>query len=261
VTLAPGRRYFSPMEMSLQAPFADAATSIDPTNQANTFLSYYDWGSGVALGLDLTLRGSFTGKTLDGFMRSVWERFGRPPRRYGLGRLYTVDDLERALGAYVGDAAFAREFFARYVRGRDVPEYAALLAPAGFVVRPAQPRAAFAGPLALIADSAGAVVGAGTIVGTPAYAAGLEAGDRILSAGGAPVRSEAEWTALLAARAPGDELPLVVRQRGRELRTGLRLAAVPSVDVLPVEQTGEPPTEAQRAFRDGWLRSRGGVSP
>src|SRR5262245_20634274 len=40
---APGRRYFSPIEMSMQAPFQDAATSIDPTNQGNTFISYYTW--------------------------------------------------------------------------------------------------------------------------------------------------------------------------------------------------------------------------
>jgi predicted metalloprotease with PDZ domain len=261
VTLAPGRRFFSPMEMSLQAPFVDAATAIDPTNQANTFLSYYTWGAGVGLALDLTLRGRFQGRTLDGFMRLLWERFGRPPRRYGLRRTYTVDDLERCLGGYAGDAAFAREFFARYVRGREAPEYAALLAQAGFLVRPSQPGAAFAGALELIPDSAGAVVGAGTIAGTPVYAAGVEAGDRILSAAGRPVRSAAEWTALLASHAPGDEVPLVFRQRGREVRAALRLAPVPFVDVIPAELAGATPSEAQRAFRAAWLESRAAPSP
>jgi len=261
VTLAPGRRFFSPMEMSLQAPFVDAATAIDPTNQANTFLSYYTWGAGVGLALDLTLRGRFERKTLDGFMRLMWERFGRPPRRYGLRRTYTVDDLERSLGEYAGDAAFAREFFARYVRGREAPDYGALLAQAGFLVRPSQPGAAFAGALELIPDSAGAVVGSGTIAGTPIYAAGVEAGDRILSAAGTPVRSEPEWTALLAAHAPGDEVPLVFRQRGREVRANLGLAPVPSVDVIPMELAGETPSEAQRAFRTAWLGSRAALSP
>jgi predicted metalloprotease with PDZ domain len=258
VTRAPGRRFFSPMEMSLQAPFADAATAIDPTNQANTFLSYYTWGAGVGLALDLTLRGRFEGRTLDGFMRLMWERFGRSPRRYGLRRTYTVDDLERSLGEYAGDAALARDFFARYIRGREAPDYAALLGQAGFLVRPSQPGTAFAGALELMADSAGAVVGSGTIAGTPVYAAGVEAGDRILSADGTPVRSEAEWTALLAAHAPGDEVPLVFRRRGREVRATLRLAPVPLVDVIPMELAGQTPTEAQRAFRAGWLGSRAG---
>ena len=107
VVLAPGRRFFSPMEMSLQAPFADAATAIDPVNQPNTFLSYYTWGAGIALGLDLALRARPGGKSLDGYMRLMWERFGRPARRYVVRRPYTVDDLERTLGEYAGDRAFA----------------------------------------------------------------------------------------------------------------------------------------------------------
>src|SRR5690606_33592791 len=69
VTLAPGRRFFSPVEMSMQAPFVDAATSVDPNNRDNVFLSYYTWGSGIALGLDLTLRTRFGGVTLDHLMR------------------------------------------------------------------------------------------------------------------------------------------------------------------------------------------------
>ncbi len=50
VVLSPGRRFHSPMEMSLLAPFVDAATAIDPTNLPNTFLSYYTWGSGDSTG-------------------------------------------------------------------------------------------------------------------------------------------------------------------------------------------------------------------
>ena len=256
VVLAPGRRFFSPREMSLQAPFVDAATAIDPTNQANTFLSYYTWGSGVALGLDLELRSRFEGKTLDGYMRRIWERFGKPQRRYTIRRAYTADDLERTLGAYVGDTAFARDFFARYVRGRDVPDYSRLLERAGLRVRPANPKAAFAGPLSLAADSNGATVTDGTIAGTPLYDAGVDRGDQVISTGGKPIRSEGDWQSLLGAHAPGDEVPLVLRQRGREVRTTLRLSADPSVEVVLLEQAGETSSEAQRAFREAWLRSR-----
>ena len=48
---APGRRFFSPVEMSQQAPFVDAVVSVDPTNRSNTFASYYPYGAVVALGL------------------------------------------------------------------------------------------------------------------------------------------------------------------------------------------------------------------
>ncbi|HYC32832.1 MAG TPA: PDZ domain-containing protein [Gemmatimonadales bacterium] len=261
VRQAPGRRFFSPMEMSLQAPFTDAATSIDPTNQVNTFLSYYTGGAAVALGLDLTLRARFEGKSLDGFMQLMWERFGRPVRRYAVRRTYTVADLERTLGEYAGDGAFAREFFARYVRGKDVPDYAALLARAGMVVRPARAGTSWTGPLVLAADSAAVVVQSPTLAGTPAYQAGLDAGDRLVAAGGRPVRTVGDWDSVVAAHAPGDELPIVFVQRGLETEATLRLAEDPTVEIVPAEVTGPPPGEAEGRFRAAWLGSRADGAP
>jgi predicted metalloprotease with PDZ domain len=256
VLTAPGRRFHSPVDMSLLAPFVDAATWIDPVNLPNTFLSYYTWGAGIGLGLDLTLRGRGDGKSLDGFMRLMWERYGRPARRYTVRRPYTLADLERTLGEYSGDAGFARDFFARYIRGRDAPDFPALLARAGFVVRPLQPKAAWAGPLSLATDSAGTTVTAPTFAGTPVYQAGLDRGDRLVSAGGGPIRGQEDWTALLASHSPGDTIPLLYRQRGREVRAVLRLQANPWLEVRPAELAGGTPTEAQRAFRSAWLGSR-----
>jgi predicted metalloprotease with PDZ domain len=256
VMTAPGRRFHSPVDMSLLAPFVDAATWIDPVNLPNTFLSYYTWGAGIGLGLDLTLRGRGDGRSLDGFMRLMWERYGRPARRYTVRRPYTLADLERTLGEYAGDAGFARDFFARYIRGRDALDYPALLAQAGLVVRPAQPRAAWAGPLSLAADSAGTTVTAPTITGSPIYEAGLDRGDRLVSAGGHPIRTQEDWTTLLASRSPGDTIPLLFRQRGREVRAVLRLKTNPWLEVRPAELAGGTTSEAQRSFRSAWLGSR-----
>ena len=256
VLAAPGRRFNSPVDMSLLAPFVDAAAAIDPVNFPNTFLSYYTWGAGIGLGLDLTLRGRGDGRTLDGFMRLVWERFGRPVKPYVVRRPYTIADLERTLGEYAGDAVFARDFFARYVRGRDIPDYTSLLNQAGFLVRPAPVPVAWAGPLSLAVDSTGTNVTASTIAGTPVYQAGLDRGDRLVSADDRPVAGQEDWTALLATRAPGDSIGLVFRQRGREVRAVLRLKADPRLEVRPAELTGVGFTEAQRAFRTAWLGSR-----
>ena len=71
VTNSPGRRLFSPVEMSMRAPFIDAATSVDPTNIGNTFISYYTWGSVVGLGLDLELRTRFPDLSLDNYMQAM----------------------------------------------------------------------------------------------------------------------------------------------------------------------------------------------
>ena len=65
---APGRDIRGPAGMSLRAPFVDASTSIDPTNNANTFVSYYPYGAMIGLALDLKLRGEFEGITLDNYM-------------------------------------------------------------------------------------------------------------------------------------------------------------------------------------------------
>ena len=53
---SPARQFFNPIEMSFQAPFVDAATSVDPVNRENTFISYYSYGSVLGLALDLSLR-------------------------------------------------------------------------------------------------------------------------------------------------------------------------------------------------------------
>jgi S1-C subfamily serine protease len=124
------------------------------------------------------------------------------------------------------------------------------------LVRPARPRAAFAGPLALTADTAGALVTSGTLAGTPLYDAGVDRGDRLVSADGRPVKSQDDWTSTLASRAPGDSIALVLRQRGRESRTVVRLTADPTLEVRPAELAGEEVSEAQRAFRTAWLASR-----
>lgn len=222
VTSAPGRRFFSPVEMSMQAPFVDAASSIDPQNRGNTFLSYYTWGSGVALGLDLTLRTRFDGVTLDHLMREMWRSHGSPEIPY------EVDDVEAALASVTGDAGFAADFFARYVRGRDVPDYRALLAEAGIAFEAARPGAAWVGPLQLSADPAGAVVLATPRLDTPLYDAGLDRGDRIVALDGRPVASAADLEAILAERRPGDRLPVRFDSRGSELEATLTLVEDPA---------------------------------
>src|SRR5688500_12577286 len=72
-----GRGVRSPVEMSRHAPFVDAAASIDVSDFGRSFISYYTYGAGIALGLDLTLRERSGGKvTLDDYMRRLWTKYG-----------------------------------------------------------------------------------------------------------------------------------------------------------------------------------------
>ncbi|RYY11058.1 MAG: M61 family peptidase, partial [Cytophagaceae bacterium] len=73
---SPGARYASAVDMSRQAAFVDAAVSVDPVNRANTYLSYYIQGAGLALCLDLQLRQRYH-TSLDKYMLAMWEEFGK----------------------------------------------------------------------------------------------------------------------------------------------------------------------------------------
>jgi len=223
VLTARGRRYFSAVEMSMQAPFVDAAVSVDPTNRGNTFLSYYTWGAGIGLALDLTLRTRFDGVTLDHLMRDMWTHHGAPEVPF------RVADIEASLARVTGDAGFARDFFDRYVRGREAADYAALFRAVGLRLAPARPGEASWGPARFAFDEEGAVLQGGTLVDTPLYLAGLDRGDRIVEVAGRPVTSRDALDQVLAGRRPGDVLSVRYWSRGLEVTTEVTLAEAEGV--------------------------------
>jgi predicted metalloprotease with PDZ domain len=246
VTSARGRRFFSPVEMSMQAPFVDAATSVDPTNRGNTFLSYYTWGSGVGLALDLTLRASDDGLTLDDLMQEMWRRHGQTERPYD------VSDVEAALAAITGDPDAARDFFDRYVRGREAPDYSALLATMGIVYEERG-----TGPLRLTGaslrfDDGGALVASNTLAGDPLYAAGVDRGDRIVRVGGAPVASAGALQEIVDRAAPGARIELEI-----EGRTGRRTTTA-GVERRPtwVAAISDEADAGMAARRSSWIQGR-----
>lgn len=247
---SPGRRFFSPVEMSMQAPFVDAAVSVDPVNRANTFISYYTWGAALGLGLDLTLRERFRGVTLDDYMRAVWQAHGRDEVPY------TLADLERILGQVTRDPAFAGDFFRRYIHGREVPDYERLLGQVGLLLRPARAGEAFLGEPALRFEEGGAVLLGYTLIGTPLREAGLTAGDRILTLGGQPLASAEALATWLGTRRPGETVTIEFEQRGERRSASLTLAENPLLEIVPYEQAGRPLTRQMRSYRDAWLSSR-----
>jgi predicted metalloprotease with PDZ domain len=251
VTNSPGRRFFNPVEMSMQAPFVDAAASIDPTNGGNTFISYYTWGSVVGLGLDLELRTRFSDLSLDHYMRAMWAAHGRTEIPY------SVDDLEAVLVELTGDAAFAREFFSRYVHGNDVPDFEALLASAGMVLRRSRPVSATIGRVGLRYGQDGAVIADYTTVGTPIYDAGLDQGDRIIELDGRALRSPADLAAVLEGKRAGDEITVRYASRGSERSAMIVLAENPALEVATYEAAGQEVDGAVRAFREEWLEPKG----
>lgn len=89
--------------------------------------------------------------------------------------------------------------------------------------------------------------------GSPAYVAGLERDDLIVSIGGNKVTTGADVDKAIAARKPGDPLPIIYERRGERLTSALTLIEDPHRELVTMEEAGQTPTDEQRRFRDRWL--------
>lgn len=259
VALSPGTRIRTAEEMSRFAPFVDAAAAIDRTSFDNTFLSYYTWGAAIGLGLDLTLRDRSDGRiTLDHFMRALWQQFGKSGERVPgyVEKPYTAADLKAVLAAVAGDAAFVDEFFARYVQGHDIIDYRRLLARAGLVVRP-RSHGGYVGDLDLQSVGGGVQIATPVPFGSPAYDAGLERDDVIVSIGGRNIDSAGTFEEEIRRRSPGQAVEVTFERRGEATRGTLRPVPDPRIEIVPAEDAGQAVTDAQRRFRRAWLSSQG----
>ena len=252
---SPGRRHGSPVDMSRQAVFFDGGSYRDGTNGGNIFLSYYTWGSVIAAALDFTLRERFR-TTLDEYMRALWRDYGRyQSKALAPERPYTVADLRNELGHFTGDPAFANEFFRRYVEGREVPDFKALVTPAGLVFGEDSVIKPFLG--ASIDNDAKGVFINWTSESGSAYAAGLSSGDIIVSVDGERATSIEILTGIIAKHRVGDVSKLDVLQKGSVPRTmSMTLRGVPTYKLETFESAGLPVTDAIRVFRASWLGSR-----
>ncbi|PZO78263.1 MAG: peptidase M61 [Sphingomonas hengshuiensis] len=237
----------SPQEMSLRAPFVDAATAIDPV-EPNIFVSYYPYGAVIALSLDLQLRQRFAGKTLDDYMRLLWKTHGATERPYAPA------DLRAALATLTGDRAFADRFFDRSIEGSFLPDFTPLLEQAGLVLRAAAPNRGWIGRSNATQEEGGGVaLTLSPAQNTPLFAAGIDRGDVIRSVGGRAIADVAGWNAAVAALKPGMATELRYRQRGIERTATLTPVADPTLEIVRGETAGRMPTAAQRAFRANWL--------
>lgn len=126
---APGSRLMSAEEASIIAAFIDRTVHAQNTNLGNTAIGYYPKGEVLGLVLDLLIRAGTRGqRSLDDVMRRMYEEFylRSPNATYYLrGRGYTSEDFERITSQVVAEVSGnqLREFFAKYVRGTEVPPY------------------------------------------------------------------------------------------------------------------------------------------
>ena len=212
----------------------DASLSTWVAPQDGTAYSYYPKGSLAGLLLDVLIRdGSANRSSLDVVMRELYRS------TFGEGRGFTEEDWWRAVSRAAGGRDFA-DFRTRYIDGREPFPYGSVLPLAGLRLQSDTARQARIG-ISTQPDSAGARV-IEVVPGSMAAAAGVLAGDRLLSVGDLEIQDEdfgAEFRRLYSGR-EGEEIEIVVR-RGDERLTldgrvqlatvvTTRVAAAPSPD-------------------------------
>jgi predicted metalloprotease with PDZ domain len=249
----------SAVEISEQAPFADAAVANDVSDRSRTYVSYYTLGAGIALALDLTLRERFDDRlSLDDYMRLLWQRFGRQDARPGyVATPYSLTDLRDALAELTGNRALADDFFTRYIEGRETPDFERLLATVG--LERAGREAWVGGNPPVTMEATALRLGSAdprpgewlAPFGSALYAAGLDGGDRLLSIDGEPA-TVSRWQ-LAIRRAPGTRVALTgLRRDGQPFATTLIVGERPSS-----RWTTTPAlSDAQGRRRAAWLGTR-----
>jgi len=260
VLLSPGLMVRSAEDMSRMAPYTDGGRAVDRTNWSNSYISYYPFGGSIALALDLTLRERYDGRvTLDDFMRAMWRVHGKPPgaRPGYVAHPYTIGDAEQRLAEVSGDASFAKEFFASYIQGRQAPDFAALLEPAGLALQKLHPGQAWWGDLRLDAR-AGLTLAEAPLSNTPAYRAGLDRDDQLRTLDGLKLSFPDDVASVLRKRKPGDTIEVeYVDRTGVQKTSKVVLTEDPAFALVTVESTGRAPSAAQVAFRAAWLGRKG----
>lgn len=234
---SPGRQFFNPIEMSYQAPFVDAARSVDPVNRGNTFISYYSYGSALGLALDLSLREN--NLNLDDYMKLVWTNFGKAENPY------TVQDLHTTLNECAGQE-FGDQFFNNYIYKSDMPEMKRLFESVGVSLIQDKEKVSFG---ASVRD--GKIYG-NTKMGSSAYNAGLENGDKIIKVGNFTLSDDLDFNTILNKFKPNDVVIIVFERLGNTRETNVTLQESASYTIALFEDA----TDEQKANRETWLNTK-----
>jgi predicted metalloprotease with PDZ domain len=243
---APGPARFPVTHMSRYAVFVDAGVSVDQNNYPNTFTSYYTYGAAVALALDLRLRSEFK-LSLDDYMKTVWDAYGKPEIPY------TISDLQNVLGK-ITSPGFATDFFKKYIEGTEKNDYARLLANAGLSLAKASPGKPSIGPLrlTLIPYTGKNRVTNVTVKGSALYEAGIDIGDYILSIGEESLSGNVNIDQIISRYKPGQTVPVTFEHKGILKKADLKIQEDKTLEVAPVENAS--PQQIQ--FRNNWLSSK-----
>ena len=238
---SPAHQFFNPIEMSYQAPFVDAATSVDPVNRENTFISYYSYGSILGLALDLELRSK--GLNLDDFMKQVWNTYGKTEVSY------TIENLQESLKKYAG-SEIADKFFENYIYKSEMPKYNELFVSVGLKLKQDAEKVYFGASLK-VNDSLVQII-SNPKIASPAYTANLTSGDKITTVNGSLISSMEDWENILKESEPGTVLNISFTRDKKEAKTKVTLSKDPTYTISIDENADKKAVKT----REAWLATK-----
>ena len=236
-----GRQFFNPIEMSYQAPFVDAATSVDPVNRDNTFISYYSYGSVLGLALDLSLRQEDL--NLDDYFTMVWQQYGKNETPY------TIEDLHQSLNKYAGNA-FGNAFFNSYIYNSEMPNFKTLFESVGVTLQQNTNEPYFGASVG-IKEEGTAIIQRNTSMNKAAYKAGLEKGDVLTSINGKVFEKGQKFNDIIQQYKVGEEIQINYKRFEEEKSTTVKLDASPKYKIF----INETASKEALTKRKAWLKS------
>ncbi|MEO6346541.1 MAG: PDZ domain-containing protein [Aquaticitalea sp.] len=237
---SPALRFFNPIEMSFQAPFVDAAKSVDETNRENTYISYYSYGEMLGLALDLSLREK--GLNLDDFMKVMWNNFGK------VQKYYTVEDLHQTLNDFAGNE-FGDHYFNNYIYKNGMPDYERLLKQVGVVL-------ATKNDINFGATVRNRIIISNPKIGSAAYEAGFQKDDKIINIDSINYDGGASINSILNTFKKGDSVNITFERFGNPMEKMLKIQTETSYDLELMESTSKELTKVMKEKRANWLQSK-----
>lgn len=238
----PGRKQRSIEDTSWDTWFWYTGEGPIQTNQANVDHSYYTGGEILGHFLDFAIRNATSNKkSLDDWMRLMYSRYAWP--KPGFTPEGAIGAANEVAGRDLGD------FFRRYISGKEPLPYEEYFASAGIrVERKTHPERA----------RLGASFGAGPNhqprisairPDSPALEAGLDRGDVVTAVDGKSMTA-AEFSEILAKRAPGEVLNLAIRRMNETKEIQVTLGSDTTVEFTFTPMTSMTPL--QSAIYKSW---------
>jgi len=169
----------------------------------------------------------------------VWNTYGK------VEKYYTIDDLHQTLNTYAG-TEFGDDFFNTYIYKSEMPDFDTLFKTVGVELIQNTDKIAFGLRLR------NQVIVSNTKVGSSAYNAGLEKGDKLVKIGSVEINETSDLNKILGNIKPNQSVDVVFERFGKQRSARMILDA----DISYAITSSEYLSEKAKNNREAWLGAK-----